>query len=324
MRIQKIYYFLLFSGLTAAAQDNGARRAGRAITDKFPLTRTFDVQYESMGTSDYDTKVMGEDFEKATVKSHSRLKIATNIPLYKSESQRFFLTNTLRYKYENYHFGEVYNYLSSASTTRADQNYHYLAESVSATYFFSLFRKPIIYNASITVDGNDKNIQRVKGLITATMVLKKTENTTMTIGGVAMLDPSSIIPFTPIFTYEHKFERSPWKIDIILPQRIKMQRQLFENGRLSFGTELNSENFYITFDNQKLNGVYELNQLELKTGIMYEYNFAKNFVATLKGGLNNIITSRITQKGEKTNNYIIENKQDAQLYFNAGLSYNLF
>ncbi|MFD2939145.1 DUF6268 family outer membrane beta-barrel protein [Flavobacterium notoginsengisoli] len=324
MRIRKIYYLLLFLGLTAAAQNNAARRAGTAITDKFPVTRTFDVQYETMGRTNYDTKFLDQDFEKAEVSNHSRVKIAANIPLYKSESQRFFITNTMRYKYETYHYGDVYNYISNTSASRADQNFHYLSESVSATYFSSLFRKPVFFNASVTVDGNDKDVQRVKGLITAAMVLKRTQNTTITIGAAALLDPSSIIPFSPVFTYEHKFDRSEWKIDIILPQRIKFQRQLLENGRFSFGTELDSENFYINFDNESLKGTYELNQLELKTGIMYEYNFAKNFIVTLKGGLNSVVTSRITEKGEKTSMYIIENKQDGQLYVNAGLSYNLF
>ncbi|QLC64774.1 hypothetical protein LPB248_00295 [Flavobacterium sp. LPB0248] len=324
MRIRKFYYMPLFLGITAAAQDDAARRAGTAITEKFPATRTLDVQYETMGSADYDTKVFGSDFEKAAVRNHSRVKISTNISLYKSESQRLFITNTLRYKYETYQYGDIYNYASNSTASRADQNFHYLAESVSATYFSTLFKKPVFYNATVTLDGNEKDLQRVKSLLSATMVLKKTENTTMTIGAVALIDPSSPLPFLPVFTYEHTFGSSPWKIDLILPQRIQFKRQLLENGRLTLGSELNSENFYIDMDSQNLKGIYELNQLELKTGIMYEYSFAKNFIATLKAGLNNVVSSRITEKGERNTDYVIENEQDDQFYFNIGMSYNLF
>ena len=97
------------------------------------------------------------------------------------------------------------------------------------------------------------------------MVLKRNAGTTMTTmitmtamtGGVlVLLDPSSIIPMTPTFSYNHKFENSKWDFDFILPQRILFRRQLSENGRLGMGTELNSENFYINLDNPEMRGVY--------------------------------------------------------------------
>ncbi|KGO94938.1 DUF6268 family outer membrane beta-barrel protein [Flavobacterium subsaxonicum] len=326
MKIRKISYLLLFVTLPALSQENEpeSKKAGESITDKFPTTRVFDVQYEQLGSANYDTEVFGDDVEKATVKSHSRLKIAANIPLYRAKSQRFFITNSLRYKREGYDFGNVYNVTANANYSRPNQEFHYLGETVSATYFSQLFKKPVIYNASVTVDGNEKAPQRVKGLFSATLVLKRTASTTMTLGAVALLDPSSIIPFAPVFTYEHQFKDSPWKLDIIIPQRILIKRKLLENGRLSLGTELNSENFYIDFDTKNLNGMYELNQLELKSGLTYEYSFFKNFIGTLKTGVDTVITSRVTERGKKTSKYVIESKQDAQFYFNLGVSYNPF
>lgn len=48
----------------------------------------------------------------------------------------------------------------------------------------------------------------------------------MTVGIIAMLDPTSQIPFFPLFTYNHKFKDSNWEFDAILPQRLIFKKPL--------------------------------------------------------------------------------------------------
>lgn len=321
----KISFLLILIGsfpMLAQVKDSTSVAAGKAINDKFPTTRTFDVQYDQFGSSDATTKIFGNAFEKGTVESHSRLKFAANIPFYRSASKRFFITNSFRYKREAFSFGDIQN--ETNTYTRPDMDFHYFANTVTATYFSILWKKPVMYNASATVDADQYHFQRLKGLASAIIVLKKTTATTITVGAMLMLDPSSIVPFAPIATYEHQFSNSPWKLDFILPQRLLLKRLLLENGRLSLGTELGSENFYLAFDSAAFKGTYELNQLELKSGISYEYAIRKSLIGTFKTGIANVLSSRITERGERTNRYVIDNKQDPQFYFNIGLSYNPF
>ena len=308
----------------AQEKDTPIKTVAKVITDKFPVTRILDVQYEQLGATNFDSKLFGDRFERGRIDNHNRLKVAVNVPFFMSESKRFVLTSSLRYKYETYEFGDIYKVNSAIPFTREKEEIHYFAAAMSATYMSMLFNKPIIYNATVSVDGNQENVQRVKGFVTANIVLKRTENTTITIGALVMLDPSSIIPLTPLFTYSHKFENSKWDVDFILPQRILFRREFLENGRISLGTELNSESFYLNLDAQKLKGIYELNQLELKSGITYEYRFAPRIIGLFKGGINNIISTRITEKGERTNRYVYDQKEDAQGYFRFGISYNPF
>ena len=326
MRVKVSIIFLVCLSLPSRAQDKETtmKTFGKAVTDKFPTTRNFDVQYEQLGPSNFSSKLLGEPIESGRIESHSRLKAAFNMPFYVSDSKRFILTSSLRYKYETYDFGQIYSANTDGAFSRGIQNFHYMSASLSATYMSMLFHKPVIYNATATVDGNQENVQRVKGFVSANLVLKKTANTTITLGALAMIDPSAIIPITPIFTYNHKFENAKWDIDFILPQRLLLRRQLLENGRIGFGTELNSENFYLHLNTGALNGVYELNQLELKTGITYEYHFTPGLIGTLKAGVNNVISTRITERGERTNKYIYDQKEDAQAYFRFGISYNPF
>ncbi len=326
MRTKTIFFLFVCSSLQIIAQEKGSgmQAFGKAVTDKFPTTRTFDVQYEQLGAANFESKLFGEPFEKGKIDNHNRFKLVFNMPFYASHSKRFVLTSSFRYKYELYNFGETYSNNSEISFSRGKEDVHYFATALSATYMSKLFNKPIIYNTTITVDGNQENIQRIKGLVSATLVLKKTANTTITIGALAMLDPSSIIPITPLFTYNHKFENSKWDIDFILPQRLLFRRELFENGRISFGTELNSENFYLNLDSPQLKGIYELNQLELKSGVTYEHRFTPKIIGSFKAGINNIISTRITERGDRTTKYIYDQKEDPQAYFKFGISYNPF
>ncbi|TDW46509.1 hypothetical protein EV144_106181 [Flavobacterium sp. 270] len=316
----------VFVSLKSAAQDKDApiKKLANFVTEKFPNTRIFDVQYEQLGPTDFSSKLYGNRFERGRIESHNRVKVAFNMPFFTSESKRFVLTSSLRYKYESYDFGEVYNYNSDLTYKKEREEFHFFAAALSATYMSTLFRKPIIYNATITTDGNEENVQRVKGFVSASLVLKRTPNTTMTIGVLALLDPSSIVPVTPLFTYNHKFEDSKWDFDFILPQRILFRRELLENGRLGLGTELNTESFYINIDQPGNKGVYELNQLELKSGITYEYHFAPKLIGTFKAGINNVMSVRVTERGERTSKYIYDHKEDAQGYFRFGISYNPF
>lgn len=326
MKTKIIYVLIVCASIRTMAQEKAApmQTVVKAVTDKFPTTRIFDVQYEQLGPTNFDSKLFGDRLERGRIDSHNRLKVAINVPFYTTDSKRFIVTGSLRYKYETYGFGDIYNTNSTVSYTRANQEIHYFAGAVSATYMSKLFNKPVIYNATATVDGNEDNVQRVKGFVTTNIVLKRTANTTITIGALAMLDPSSIIPITPLLTYNHKFENSNWDIDFILPQRLLFRRGLLENGRISLGTELNSESFYLNLSGPNLSGIYELNQLELKSGFTYEYRFSSKIHGLFKAGVNNVLSTRVTERGERTSKYIYDQKEDAQGYFRFGISYNPF
>lgn len=326
MRTKIIFVLFVCTSLQAVAQEKeaGMKVLGKEVTDKFPTTRIFDVQYEQLGPTNFDSELFGNRFERGRIESQNRLKVAFNMPFFKSKSKRLVLTGSLRYKYESYEFGDVYNYNSAETDTREKEEIHYFAAALSATYMSKLFNKPVIYNATAIVDGNEENFQRVKGFVTASLVLKRTDNTTITAGIMAMIDPSSIIPAVPLFTYNHKFENSKWDIDFILPQRLLFRRELLENGRISFGTELNSESFYLNLNTSNLKGIYELNQLELKSGITYEYHITSQINSFFKAGVNNVLSSRLTERGERTNKYVYDQRTDPQMYFRFGISYNPF
>lgn len=76
MKSKIISVFVVFISVHAIAQEKepGIKTLGKAIVDKFPTTRTFDLQYEQLGPSNYDSELFGNKLERGRVENHSRFK----------------------------------------------------------------------------------------------------------------------------------------------------------------------------------------------------------------------------------------------------------
>ena len=90
--------------------------------------------------------------------------------------------------------------------------------------------KPFLYNASVIVDGTEKDAERIKGFFGATIILKKTERTTIGVGLIVLVDPTSPVPASPTFLIDHRFKNSKWSLDFILPQRFLFKRKLIKRN----------------------------------------------------------------------------------------------
>lgn len=321
-----IFFIILLLSIVAKGQnknDTLRKAVQKALADKFPSARMFDVQFQQYLPTDFESELNGNDFEKGEITNHSKVKAIVNLPIYKKP--RFMLTGTLSYRYEHFDLNDVQDLTgNTAAPYNYSAEFHYFSTIVSFTYYAKLFKKPLVYNASFIADGSNKGYERIKGMIAASLVLKKTERTTMTAGLLVNIDPTAPIPLSPIFTLEHKFQSNPWTFDLILPQRILFKRPLLENGRISVGTEMGGDGFYIYPNQTGYKNVYEYRQLELKSGITYEYNLGNGLLSTFKTGLSNVFNSRISERGQSTNDYIWKSKQDAAVYFLLGFSYNPF
>ena len=65
MRTKIISVLFVCTSLQTMAQEKTTIKAfGKAVTDKFPTTRTFDVQYEELGPTNFDSTLFGEPLEK--------------------------------------------------------------------------------------------------------------------------------------------------------------------------------------------------------------------------------------------------------------------
>ncbi|SDB36714.1 hypothetical protein SAMN03097699_0936 [Flavobacteriaceae bacterium MAR_2010_188] len=303
--------------------DSTRQQAVQGIKEKSPRARILNFEYGQSLNRNFSSELFDQAFQEGEIKGQRTFTASANIPVYRT--RKWSLTASANYKFNEFEFDNLEN---TSTANVFEQNgivdFHNFSTALSSTYFSSLFKKPVIYNASIIVDGNDQGFERIKGLVGLSFIMKRTELTTITLGAIVFIDPTAQIPFFPTFTYNHRFKNSKWEVDFIMPQRLLFRRPMGENGRLSLGSSFGSTGFYVNVDNAGFADVFEYSQLEIKSGITYEHRFSDYLIGTFQGGLQNFISNRLTEKGEPTQDFIYENNQDATGYFQVGISIDPF
>ena len=315
-----------FTTLIVSAQEpqkTFQEEAEKQIRAEFPRARVLNFEYGNSFSRDFDSELFDEDFQTGEIKNQKTFKASANIPIYKT--QKWSLTGSANYTFNEFEFNDLTNVSSQVAYVQDNiMDFHNFSAALSSTYFSALFKKPVIYNASVIVDGNEEGLERVKGFLGASLIMKRTARTTITLGAVVFIDPTSQIPFFPTFTYNHQFKNSQWELDFILPQRLLLRRPVGAKGRLSIGSTFGSSGFYVNVDAPNFPEVFEYSQLEVNSGLIYEHRVTHSIILTAKGGLTNFISSRLTEKGEPNKDFIYKNEQGATGYFNVGFSFDPF
>ncbi len=317
-----VIFFITTIAKAQQTTDSLQQKATVSIKEKFPRARVLNFEYGQSLSRDFDSEIFGEEFQEGEIKAQRTFSAAANIPIYKT--RKWSLTGSLNYQFNELEFDNI----ETTDVTVFEQNgivdFHNFSTALSSTYFSTLFKKPVIYNASLIVDGNDKGFERVKGLVGLSFIMKRTERTTITLGAIVFVDPTAQLPFFPTFSYNHRFKNSKWEVDFILPQRLLLRRPVGENGRFSIGSSFGSTGFYVNVDNPNFAETFEYSQLEIKSGIIYEHRFSDYLIGTFQGGIQNFISNRLTEKAKPTSDFIYENNQDATGYFQVGISIDPF
>ncbi|MCJ7932352.1 MAG: DUF6268 family outer membrane beta-barrel protein [Chryseobacterium sp.] len=242
-------------------------------------------------------------------------QVKANANIYFIKNKNWLLSTALNYRYTSLQT-ENPEVLQPAST---HGDFHYHSEALTLSYFSKLLGKTSIYSASLSTDGSDEHFERIRGMVTASLILKANSKTKMMLGLAGIIDPSSQIPILPIFTYENRFSNG-WVLDVLLPKKILVRKNISNNGRVSIGTEMDNTSYYIYHNNN----TYEFRQIDLNSGAIYEHNLGGNLMGTFKAGIKTVLNTRVFNKEESFKNYIWEASYQPSFYFNAGISYNPF
>ena len=315
-----------FGWLLTQAQDvdSAKTKSQRLPAEQFPPIRAFQVQYESLGKRNFSSKLYHRPFQQGKIESERRLSVETNIPLY--IQPRYIITAALKYSNENLNFSNISfgNIDQTYFKQSAQKNFQYFSATESLTYFASLFHKPAIYNANLIIDGNQNNVKRVYGFISTILEIKNTTYTTIGIGLLGFIDPAALIPAAPILAMRLSFRRSAWLVDCMLPRHILVKRPLFRTARLSLGSELNGNIFYVNPSQKAPSATYQFNQFELRTGAVYEQKMSKHFILAIRGGYQKILFAQLAPINKPISEYVYQTQSDGIVYFNTGISYNIF
>jgi hypothetical protein len=299
-------------------RDSLPRKVIARVADRFPSTRMLHLEYSQLAPYRYTASPANAVSPKNKVSNQQFVKANVNLSFVRK--QKWMLGATLNYRYISATAETTGIQAGTTNTTK--EGFHYHSTSINALYFSKLFGKMTIYSSSLIVDGSEQHFERLKGRLSATMLLKANAQTKIMAGFTVNIDPSSQVPALPIFSYEHRFANG-LIADVLLPQRIMIKKDVFRNGRVSLGTELGQNSFYL-YNTDSSNQKYEFRQTELNSGFTYEQLIGKSMSTFIKTGLKSSLNARKFRKSESVNDYVFEASPNAAFYVSIGFSINPF
>lgn len=293
-----------------------SQKAAAIAAAKFTIARPLNIEFTQLMPYNFTLKDGNNSFPESKVRGLSQVKVNTNINLIKKS---------------NWLFGTTlgYNYISakadmteplSKTIRKVDNDFHYFHAGANIAYISTLLKKRTVFTSSIIVDGSEKHFERVRGLLSGTMILKANDRTRMSVGFAIPIDPLSEVPFIPTFSYEHKF-RNGLIVDIILPKNMYLRKHLFNNGRLSLGTEMDGTTFYL-YNIDGIDQKYQYRQLDINSGFVYEHLIANSFLITGKTGVRFTPSGRLFRKQDSYSDPVLKMSADPAFYFNIGISFS--
>ncbi|SHN19749.1 hypothetical protein [Chitinophaga sp. CF418] len=296
---------------------NMSKRVETYAADKFAVTRPLNAEFTYSAPYNFTSEQLGKSLPESKVTGFTQLKLSANYNFIKRKT--WMLGLAAGYRRTSI---EADITRPEGGIKNVNDELHYLYSSVNFTYFSKLFNKRTIYTSSLLVDGSERYFERVKGLVTASMILKSNQRTKLIVGMLVNIDPSAQTPFMPTVAYEHKFSNG-FSADVAFPRYLYLRKLVGSSGRLSVGSEIDRTSFYL-YNLDSTSQKYEYRQLDLNSGLVYEHILTKYLLLTVKTGMKMTTSGRIFRKEDSFGDPVYEITPDPTFYFNIGVSFNPF
>jgi len=313
--------FIYAQESSSAIPDSTSFKAYAYLTNQFSILRPLNVEYTYAAPTNFVSKVdNNDDTHGNRINHYSQIKVTSNINFIKQKN--WVLGANVGYKKTDINLDLMNPQLQQKELVNI--NAHFFYGSINFAYSTKLFEKNAYFTSSIIADGSDEYFGRVKGLVTGNISLKSTNKTRILVGLILNIDQSSNTPIFPMFSLHHKFDNGI-VADILLPKQIYFRKHLFDRSRLSLGTELDSNSFYLNqFNSSSTPQKFEYRQIDLYSGLKYEYLLRDNFILFTRVGVKSLVRNGVFNKKDKFNDHVFSTEQDPHFYFNVGISYNPF
>lgn len=183
----------------------------------------------------------------------------------------------------------------------------------------SLFGKPLLVNANISMDGYNQGVEQVLGTIAAISVLKRNRQTSIS-AGLAFVWPFNKIPVMPVLTYWLQFTPQ-LSMDISMPRQLYLRYQPNRNSRWSLGSMMQSDQYYFRSQGE----TRYFSEVSINTELLYEYIVSQHFYFFARGGVTSPMTGGIYQTNRKEIKGLeLDYHRKTEPFFTVGCSYNIF
>lgn len=290
------------------------------ISKAYPLLRQVSISNDFVlkrkSNTDFNEKRL---FSSKLLTNRTRANI--NLPLYAKNRNLFSLS--LNYSHQFQQYGNVQP-AELQDTKLADDK-----ELSTNTYGFalsyvrndSLFRLPVMYSLSIAgVTGHSGSIQKMSYMANVIFNLKRTAVSSLSVGGIFIIDPSLSIPFIPVVSYYRRFQPGQLELLIDLPQRAMLRKQFSKKSWAMLGTEVVNSVSFLNLSQYNLPSATNYSSFELKSGLNFEYEIAPKVVAGIGAGIFSTVSSRMFKTTERSNDYFLQDKIKSAPYVSISVS----
>ncbi|WP_031529761.1 hypothetical protein [Dyadobacter crusticola] len=302
----------MMDSIKAAYLDNAALM--------YPRLRQFSITHQENLTTNLKAKLYGKDFFKSKFRS-SRTTINMNFPVY-SDAKNIVAGN-LGVVHQFFGMSDVTNYMSDQ--TVVDMHTYIPMLSLGASYIRrdTLFNRPVSFSGSINALVNPSFSSRqftFRGLVN--FPIRRTENSNLMAGALVMIDPSAPAPFFLFFSYYHSFRSIGLELMADMPYRFALRKSVARKASVTAFAEMDGSNSFFEFEktHPTLPCKMTYSTLEIKSGLLFEYQLTKKMVFSLSTGINSTLKSRILEQGAKPKDYFISNKNSAAPFVQFGVS----
>jgi hypothetical protein len=286
---------------------------------KYPIIRQASINHEFIFPGNIRTKLHDDDLLKGRF-AVSRITGRFNIPVINWGKNT--ITATVGVANQTFRITDVDKYNLPFATPQKNVNKTALNTSVTYSHNDSLFGKPVIVNLSATAIFNpDFSRTRITGTGSLFFVLKRTSTNSLSVGGVFLIDPSATVPFAPVVSFWQKIKAIDADLFIDLPYRIALRKAMSKKFSVTALGELAGNQAFFNLEQSQLPEKSIYSTLDIKAGMLFEYQLSKKAVVSLSGGIFKTVTSKFAEQNKNINNdYFIKNQHEMVPYLNAGIS----
>ena len=323
-------FLLLIALFTSAIAQTTQERAKKRIIDslkmealsgyamRYPQLRQGSFATDFIGSSNVKAELNGKElFEgKTTV---TRIRSVFSVPI--AQWGKNAITGTVSYQQQHFETTNIKSFDPQFSSNDRSLTKSTVGFTASFSRADSIFGKQVIYSGSISgITDEASSIKRVNYLGTASVPLKRTPYSSLTVGLVVILDPSAVAPFIPIVSYWRKYKKSDLELFVDIPSRIALRKQLSKRSWTSIGSELGGSLSFFELNQPSFpqNNIYS--NIEIRTGATFEYLLTKKIIFGINGGLFTTASNRMFDRNNKPTDYFYKSTNGSSPYISFSIS----
>lgn len=284
---------------------------------RYPALRQGFLTTDIIGSSSIKAELNGKELFQGNM-AVTRIRSNFNIPI--AHWGKNAISGMVTYQRSQFQIGDI----QSFSPTFSDRNRTIVKSAVGFTTTFSradsILGHPVNLSGSVSgLTDNMSELKRINYAGAITVPLHRSQSSSLSVGLLAIIDPSAVAPLIPIVSYWRKFSHD---LDMYFdfPLRAVLRKQLSKRSWAFAGSELGGNVFFFNFNQQGLPENSVFSSAEVRTGFTYEYLLTRKLVFGINGGVYSVASPRLFDRNDKPTNYFARSNGNSSPYVSFSLS----